>query len=86
MLSQRTLAFIDQLGKCYFCELPMVLPTGPKQTKRTATWDHLTPRCRGGKNGKFNKKLVCFKCNKDKAHLTEQEYRAVLEVRGGKKC
>jgi 5-methylcytosine-specific restriction endonuclease McrA len=71
-------------SKCHYCRCEMELSTAgsAKQKNNTATIDHKTPICRGGKKlGSANKVLACALCNKDKGHLTEGEYLAVLAYR-----
>lgn len=76
----RTLFKLD--SKCYYCKGETDLnPTSQKQGN-AATIDHKTPISRGGSRGAVdNKVLSCQACNKDKGHLTEGEYLAVLDYR-----
>lgn len=38
-------------------------------SERTATIDHVVPRCRGGCNANCNLVLACRKCNTNRGHL-----------------
>jgi 5-methylcytosine-specific restriction endonuclease McrA len=69
-------------NRCYYCGCATKLPDDNKpQDDDTATIDHKNPKSRGGKKTAENEVLSCHKCNGDKAHLTEGEYKAVLDYR-----
>jgi 5-methylcytosine-specific restriction endonuclease McrA len=59
----RHLAFVQQGGKCIYCEMPMWLnaPEGAKPLRCTA--EHLIPRSEGGSDGPGNIVAACAKCN-----------------------
>lgn len=69
-------------GKCYYCGTTTTL-TGCKRRAnwKAATKDHVVPRCRGGTRKRDNVVLACFRCNNEKADLTEAEFRALLFAR-----
>lgn len=70
---------------CFYCgrqvrawkNVPRVEP--PPDTR---TADHVLPQCRGGKYGKLV--TACLACNRDKNHLTLDEFRVVVAFRAGK--
>jgi len=55
--------------RCYYC--------GKSLTKKECTIDHLTPLSRGGETIPRNLRVCCLDCNREKASLTEEEYRHV---------
>lgn len=70
---------------CYYCSCITKLPDSEQNKNNTATIDHKTPKSRGGAKTADNEVLCCHQCNSDKGHLTEMEYRAVLEYRARQK-
>lgn len=70
----RSLAFQKQVGRCYYCKLPMFEGESAefcrrwKLTTRQAksflcTAEHLVPRSEGGKNSQANIVAACRQCN-----------------------
>jgi 5-methylcytosine-specific restriction enzyme A len=55
---------------CYYCNGYLYWDT--------ASIDHKIPICRGGTNELNNLVIACDKCNKQKAWLTEDEYRQLF--------
>ena len=62
----------DEDNYCYYCNEIL--------TKKTASRDHLLPRCKGGKT-KDNIVLCCKRCNSEKGSMTEDEYREYLLIK-----
>jgi hypothetical protein len=54
-----------QGGNCFWCDHPMITfgENGGRQHTRQETADHLTPRSRGGGDGRKNVVAACFLCN-----------------------
>jgi 5-methylcytosine-specific restriction endonuclease McrA len=48
------------------------------QSGKTITVDHVVPLTRGGANDVSNFQFLCFRCNADKANLTNEEYLQLL--------
>ena len=61
------ITFEAQQGVCFYCE----------KTIEWINWsiDHKTPMSRGGSNHRSNKVGACKTCNREKANLTEEEFR-----------
>lgn len=76
-----------QGGECHYCKRTMSLkmPHNHPEDDR-ATWDHLTPRSRGGKNIWKNKCLACLRCNAKKGTMTEEEFREFLRLEDQTAC
>lgn len=53
-------------SECWYC--------GQTLTAETATVDHRTPRCRGGRSSGANLVPACKRCNCSKKHRTEAEF------------
>jgi hypothetical protein len=60
-------------NECFYC--------GRFLTRSTRTRDHKVPVGRGGNKRRDNIVASCLTCNGDKAHLTVEEYRAVIAYR-----
>lgn len=58
--------------RCHYCYKPLVLRTDNPDEE--ATKDHLTPVSRGGSNTIDNIVPACWKCNRRKGSMTEQEF------------
>lgn len=58
-------------NKCCYCH--------SRLTKETRTKDHLVPKDRGGKDGKYNLRPCCRDCNKEKDNMLLSEYVLYLE-------
>jgi CRISPR/Cas system Type II protein with McrA/HNH and RuvC-like nuclease domain len=76
MNKNRSAQFEKQCGKCHFCrcEISIKRRSEGRGSIPFATWDHLTPKSRGGNNVDDNLVLVCGTCNTDKGDKTEAEY------------
>jgi hypothetical protein len=61
------------LGNCAYCGVQMTNGCDG-QWPTAETRDHMLPRCRGG----TKLARVCLACNRDKMHLTVNEWRIVL--------
>lgn len=56
------------LYTCTYCFRPL--------EPHEITWDHLVPRCRGGRGHRSNRTISCDSCNRKKGPLTQKEYEA----------
>lgn len=54
-------------GHCAYCGVP-----------RASTVDHIFPIKLGGTDGPANLVAACYKCNKNKSHLTTDEFRRYI--------
>lgn len=70
-LSRENLFARDQ-GRCQYC--------GTKLTRATATWDHVIPRCLGGKTSWQNIVLCCLSCNQAKGGRVPEQARMRLRT------
>lgn len=59
--------------RCPYCNIVM-----GKKGGRRATFDHKTPRCRGGGDGRDNMHLTCSRCNNRKGRWTHEEFCLIL--------
>lgn len=79
----RSLAFVRQDGRCYYCGLKMWLPGQPGPSPLRCTAEHLIARSEGGSDGPSNIVAACLHCNrtrhKRKCPPEPEQYR--LEVR-----
>ena len=57
---------------CYYCGQRMTKAGTDKAS--SLTWDHLTPRSRGGTSDPSNKVRACKRCNTKKRDMTESEF------------
>jgi 5-methylcytosine-specific restriction endonuclease McrA len=57
---------------CHYCADPL---------NRNNTWDHLVPHSRGGLNLPANLVVACRRCNREKAHMSLERYRALVIYR-----
>jgi hypothetical protein len=64
---------------CCYCGSAMTRKGTFKHQANYATKDHVVPVSAGGAGRKTVR--CCRTCNEDKAHLSVEEYRAVLSVR-----
>lgn len=80
---QRRAKFVQQMilqhDVCHYCDWPIVDPHSIADKKvrdcdpLLATWDHRTPKSRGGKRG-HNEVLACYTCNQRKGNRSEAEF------------
>lgn len=58
----------EQDGKCFYCSrtIQKNQPNDSETKENTATFDHLVPRCAGGKSTQDNLVAACFDCNNAK--------------------
>lgn len=69
---------------CHYCAKKMVLPVSGmpwELAKNTATFDHVQPLSKGGKNLQTNVVIACRACNNTKADKTPEAWDAILSVR-----
>jgi hypothetical protein len=86
----RLLAFNAQLGKCFYCDLPMWMqspsevPHIPKKHAASlqCTAEHLTPRSEKGRDTPDNIAAACLFCNQHRHRLqpppSPEKYRALV--------
>lgn len=75
-LAQRQFEYVPK--PCAYCGITMTLNTQETQGNVTnETKDHITPRCKGG----VITVACCEGCNRDKHHLSMNEWRCVLMFR-----
>lgn len=78
---------LADIKNCYYCGVETVIVDPKKRAKdfpaNRRTIDHKVPTSRGGINHISNYAIACYRCNLDKHHLTEEEYRLVLAYRNG---
>lgn len=74
-LAKREAEFISK--PCPYCGVLMTMSDGNPNVLTSESEDHIVPKCRGGRATI----VVCIACNRDKHHLSLNEYRAVLCVR-----
>lgn len=74
IIMQSVYLYMVQDGKCYYCRGKL----DPREPESHFDRDHKIPVSRGGKTNTENICLSCFPCNREKADLTEDEYRKAL--------
>jgi hypothetical protein len=66
------------IGRCAYCGVTLLIPCDHGDNcMEVATLDHIHPRSRGGHATVW----ACLGCNRDKMHLTLNEWRMALSVR-----
>jgi len=60
------MALLAMDDSCTYC--------GKKLVRKTATLDHIEPKCRGGSNKRSNLTLACQPCNRKKGHKTLSKF------------
>ena len=67
----RAVLMAKQRGLCFYCHTPLAIVaivSGEKQPHNMATFDHIVPRCKGGRSSiESNLVLACRACNNRKA-------------------
>jgi len=72
------------MSECWYCGVELIpfpkceRPLDSPEHVRYQVIDHMTPRCRGGKDSKANRAAACFRCNSKKGRLTVYEFREYL--------
>jgi 5-methylcytosine-specific restriction endonuclease McrA len=73
--------------KCWYCGSQLFGKKKKHPVRHRLTFDHQTPRCRGGtavaEDGSKNLVKACAACNLEKGSLTVEEFRAVVAIREG---
>lgn len=59
-------------GKCFYCGKRVALKR--KGTTERMTIDHITPKAKGGKDGKANLVACCFECNQEKGNKMPEDF------------
>lgn len=72
---------------CFYCGIEMTphvkQKRGVQPPVTMETTDHIVPHYHGGSRRKENTVKACLGCNRDKFHLTLDEYRVVVAFRNG---
>lgn len=71
--------YIEQQGICAYCREPMHF--GPHNAKQ-ASYEHMTPKCRGGSTTYANGIATCRACNNLKSILNHAEMIAAIRAFG----
>lgn len=83
-LSRKERRYKDQNGLCHYCtRLMTYMPEHGVGKHVVATWDHRTPKSRGGDRSYENLVLACYDCNMSKGNTTEAEFAEAARVAGG---
>ncbi len=72
--------YLSQKGRCCFCNVKTYLDSAHSPKNLLATFEHMTPRCKGGSSTQSNLKISCFLCNKRKGELTAESFRERLQL------
>ena len=67
--------FVAAAFRCAYCRVQTYIDL-PRSHPLRATIDHIKPRSKGGTEDRENLCCCCFRCNQDKADLTEDEFAA----------
>lgn len=71
--------FSKQKGRCFYCEVKLVIPTRPMYNKgcppNLATREHLYRQIEGGKSTPDNIVLACSMCNSSRQETPWEIYR-----------
>lgn len=70
----------SQQGRCLYCACITHTNPTPKNTK--ATFEHLTPRARGGRTTRENGGMSCKRCNNLKQDNTHEEFLSYIRACG----
>lgn len=78
MVPERVVLWLRQGGRCFYCDEPMVISTGPYQRKkpvplRSMTIDHILPR-EIDRTRKGPKVAACFSCNTTRGSMLAHEF------------
>lgn len=66
-MRRRAVLFIDQEGRCFYCDEPMARPPYRGAMPPNAlTLDRLMPRSKGGQRGFHNEVAACRSCNTER--------------------
>lgn len=71
--------FVRELGCCAYCGY--ATQRSKANESDSATFDHVYPRSRGGKNNWYNAVLACAECNCKKADRTPEEAGMLLRIK-----
>lgn len=78
----RQIAFDRQGGRCYYCDVVMVMPKKGAMYPNTATADHLLPKAAGGADVEHNIVAACQSCNNAKGDKDLVEFVNVANKNG----
>ncbi len=72
-VERRKIALCEaQNWRCCYCRLPVVFYFGQSTEQNAATFEHVTPKSKGGTDDYFNLVIACWLCNqvRDRASAT----------------
>ena len=79
--------YLRQKGRCCFCKQKMFLDCHSAPSKSTmATWEHVIPRSKGGRDGYVNRKLSCWTCNTIRGVTPFDTFLALRTMYGPGEC
>jgi len=78
--SEKRQIFVEQAGRCYYCNRECVPTDSRKMTNEEQsddlfTIDHIEPRSKGGRTDRGNSIGVCRKCNTEKGDDTVAQWK-----------
>jgi 5-methylcytosine-specific restriction endonuclease McrA len=75
LVRARETYYIAQQGKCWLCGQPMRMDVDLGRHPLAASWDHITPRSKGGTRGQDNLMLAHRRCNRERSD--REDVRAI---------
>lgn len=73
------LLWVNQDGKCHYCQREMDLHYKQAETRAYATLDHIVPHVRGGKRDATNVVAACKRCNTMKGAMSYEEFMVMRQ-------
>lgn len=65
---------VSQEGRCFYCNIPLILNPALGKHDRKATIDHVVARAVGGADIEENTVAACAACNTAKAYMSKEEF------------
>jgi 5-methylcytosine-specific restriction endonuclease McrA len=72
---RRRRLYEKQAGRCHWCAKMMTLEQRRYLQKDYATFEHLKPRCQGGKSNYDNVVLACYRCNAKRGNSADGQQK-----------